>query len=96
MNYSEAKVRAENCYKTIMDFVVTGENGIEQPRVIAVKHVDGSYLEFHSAAYEKLNDDWLAVFTEHHGYFVYHCDDVKWIRQLSYRDLYIYDAWGGE
>jgi hypothetical protein len=96
MNYSEAKIKAENCYKTIMDFAVSDEKGVKRARIIAVQHADGSYLEFHGAAYEKLDCDWLAVFTEHHGYFVYHWGDVKWVRELSHRDLYIYDDWGGE
>jgi hypothetical protein len=91
MNHSEAKIKAKECYDKIMDFTALGKYGIKQARIIAVQHADGSYLEFHSAAYEKLDDDWLAVFTEHHGYFVYHCEDVKWIRELQHTNLYLFD-----
>lgn len=50
-------------------------------RVVAVEHCDGSYLEFHSACYRKLNKEWHVVFTEHHGSHVYHKDDVLKIKE---------------
>jgi len=66
------------------DFIVK-----KRARVIAVYHGDRSYLEFHSACFREISEDFMAVFTEHHGYHVYHVDDVDWIREwLSPKCLY--------
>ena len=65
----------------------------KRQRIIAVYHFDGSYLEFHSACFKKLDDEWMAVFTEHHGNFLYHFEDVRWIKewdQNKLRELYRY------
>jgi hypothetical protein len=89
MDYKEALKRAKQANKRIdlHSFIVN-----KKPRIIAVKHHDGSYLEFHSAAFFKLDDkgEWMAVFTEHHGIFVYHFEDVKWIKELNENILYWY------
>jgi len=50
-------------------------------RIIFVQHGDGSKLEFHSACFSKLSDDFMAVFTEHHGYHIYHVDDIDYIKE---------------
>ena len=65
----------------------------EETRVIAVQHDDGSYLEFHSACFRKIDDDFFAVFTEHHDFHVYHKEDVKWIKEYaSPKYLYYNDS----
>ena len=83
MNYKEAQEKADKIFETIglvgsHDFTVN-----KIPRIIAVNHFDGSYLEFHSACFRKIDDEWMAVFTEHHGMFVYHFEDVKTITELN-------------
>ena len=54
-------------------------------RVIAIKHSDGSYLEFHSACFRKYSKNFFFVFTEHHGNHIYHNEDVECI--MSWEDL---------
>lgn len=39
-------------------------------------HDDGSVLHFDSAFLLRVDVDWIAVFTEHHGYTVYHDSDL--------------------
>ena len=80
MNREEArKLALETDKKTIFsDFIID-----KKSRIIAISHGDGSYLEFHSACFKKLNKEWLAVFTEHHGIYLYHIDDIKNIKELS-------------
>ena len=76
MNYKEAKEKAQEMHDKLTGYEFA-EN--KKARIIAVKHCDGSYLEFHSATFEKLDEEWTAVFTEHHGMFVYHFEDVEYI-----------------
>jgi len=61
----------------------------KEERVIAIKHLDGTYLEFHSACCREIAKNWIAVFTEHHKYFVYEMDDLVWIKEwLKPKTLY--------
>lgn len=78
MNYKEAKEKAQEIHDKLTGYEFTKN---KKARIIAVKHCDGSYLEFHSATFEKLDEEWTAVFTEHHGMFVYHFEDVKYIKE---------------
>jgi len=78
---------------TIYDFIVK-----KQCRIISIKHGDGSYLEFHSACFRKLNEEWMAVLTEHHGIYIYHFEDIKSIVEWSrdrkkYNTLYLNKEW---
>ena len=50
-------------------------------RVVAVKHGDGSYFEFNGACFRKIMKDFMVVFTEHHGFHLYHIDDVDFIKE---------------
>jgi hypothetical protein len=84
MNLKQAKKELDKCAKTLdlNAFIVN-----KHQRVIAVYHFDDSYLEFHSACFKKLDDKWMAVFTEHHGNFLYHFEDVEWIKEWGHNDL---------
>lgn len=85
-SYKEALALAEKMDKKIdiYDFIVR-----RNARVVAVQHMDGSYLEFHSACFRKLSKDFFAVFTEHHGTKVYHREDVEFVREwLKPKSLY--------
>jgi hypothetical protein len=90
MNLKQAKKELDQISKTLdlNAFIVN-----KQPRIISVYHFDGSYLEFHSASFKKLDDEWMAVFTEHHGNFLYHFEDVRWIKEWDknkLKELYRY------
>jgi hypothetical protein len=77
---------------SLYDFIVK-----KQCRIISIKHGDGSYLEFHSACFRKLNKEWMAVFTEHHGTHIYHYEDVKdieeWFGKGKHKILYHNKEW---
>ena len=45
-------------------------------RSVTLKHEDGSYLHFDSAFLMRVENEWIACFTEHHGTFVYHITDL--------------------
>lgn len=78
MNYKDAKTLAESMDKSITLNDLMEDKTI---RIIAIQHEDGSYLEFHSAVYRSLDDEWFVVYTEHHGDHVYNKDDVKWVKE---------------
>ena len=81
IGYKDALKLAADVGKTLVfpdDFVIK-----QQCKVIEFLHVDGSYCKFVSACFKKIADDWIAIYTEHHGKFVYHTDDVKWVRVSS-------------
>ncbi len=80
MNYKEAKEKAQKMHDKLTGYEFTKN---KKARIISVKHCDGSYLEFHSATFEKLDKEWTAVFTEHHGMIVYHFEDVEYIKEIS-------------
>lgn len=43
---------------------------------VALQHGDGTFMFLKAAFAMTVDGVWVAVFTEHHGYFVYHSDDV--------------------
>lgn len=45
-------------------------------RVVILEHEDGSYLQFDRAFLMMCEREWLICFTEHHGFHVYHKDDL--------------------
>ena len=51
------------------------------PRIICFKHCDGSFFRFRSSCYREIDKDWFVIFTEHHGEFVYHKEDVEYVRE---------------
>jgi len=75
MNYKEALKVASQKDKTL-------EAGRELSKIILVRHFDGSVLEFHDACWEKIDEEWYAVYTEHNGCHVYHYEDVKSIEEV--------------
>jgi hypothetical protein len=53
---------------------------------VKIIHEEGTILSFECAGVVDLEDDgWLAVFTEHHGFHVYHKDDLEGI--ITYLNL---------
>ena len=93
MNLKEAKIMAEKLDKELdlHAFIVDKKAEVKRARIIVVQHHDGSYLELHSACFQKLDEEWMVVFTEHHGVFVYHFEDVRWIKELGEDYLYQYE-----
>lgn len=47
---------------------------------VLVLHDDASTLLFQNAGVCIIENDWFVVFTEHHGFHVYHNEDAKWIQ----------------
>lgn len=45
-------------------------------RSVTLMHEDGSYLHFDSAFLMRIQSEWIACFTEHHGLHIYHVDDL--------------------
>ena len=45
-------------------------------RNVVIEHEDGTYLHFDSAFLMRVESEWIACFTEHHGVHVYHADDL--------------------
>lgn len=50
---------------------------------VYVKHEDGTELDFNSAFLQK-DDEWVYIFTEHHGFHVYHLEDLE--KCMSYQE----------
>jgi len=40
-------------------------------------------LKFYHACIKKLDKEWTVVCTEHHGNFLYHFEDVEFIREIK-------------
>lgn len=80
MNLLEAREMAGKLekVKNLHDFYVR-----RRYRIIALVHKDGSFFEFHRSAFQKLDDEWFAIFTEHHGTFVYSIEDIERIKEWN-------------
>jgi len=78
LNYKEVLKKAEEINKTLTcnDFIVG-----KIAKVIEFLHGDGTYCKFVSACSERIDIDWIAIYTEHHGVLVYHVEDLKWVRE---------------
>ena len=79
IGYKDAKKLADGVGKALSypkDFVVR-----KRARVIEMQHCDGTYCKFISACFRKVADDWISIYTEHHGTFVYHTEDLKCVRE---------------
>lgn len=50
---------------------------------VYIKHEDGTELDFNYAFVRK-EDEWVFIFTEHHGFHVYHMEDLE--KCVSYKD----------
>jgi len=66
------------------------------PRVIQLKHSDGTFFEFHSCLFADVDEDWFVIITEHHGLFVYERDDVEYVKLIK-GDKYLHrnEDYGG-
>ena len=45
-------------------------------------HIDGTQCEFVGSFIEQF-DEWVAIYTEHHGYFIYHWTDLAALITLN-------------
>lgn len=74
MNYRDAKKEAEkfSCEDAKFD------------KKIFIKHHDGSTLNFTYSSYKKIEDEWILVATEHHGFFSYHVEDLDSVKVEDY------------
>ena len=70
MNYKDITKYAKEKDKTLL-------NGNDFTGTSIIKHEDGTILILEFSCYEK-KENWLIFFTEHHGFFVYHTDDMHW------------------
>ena len=43
---------------------------------VYIEHLDGTKMELHYATYRK-DEEWITIFTEHNGIFVYHIEDLE-------------------
>ena len=84
MKYKEAQQKADKLYKKVRLNKFTTK---KRSRIIAIQHEDGSYLEFHSAFFRKLDNEWLVVVTENHGVFFYHFEYISWIKEFDKKIL---------
>jgi hypothetical protein len=44
---------------------------------VKLDHDDGSTFFWNGAFYQWLDDNYIAIFTEHHSFHVYHIDDIS-------------------
>ena len=70
MNYKEACEKAKEIDRSLLVC-------IDLKDFIYLSHSDGSKCMW-SHANLKEDGEWIFIFTEHHGYFVYHKEDVKY------------------
>lgn len=45
-------------------------------RNVILEHEDGSYMHYDSAFLMRVESEWIACFTEHHGVHIYHASDL--------------------
>ena len=89
IGYKDAKKLAKEIGNELVypdDFVVN-----KRAKVIEFLHMDGTNCSFTSACFEKIADDWIAIYTEHHGEFVYHTDDLEWVRESLRPEILYYN-----
>lgn len=51
--------------------------------VVRINHHDGSSFTYTHSFLIYITDEWLAVFTEHHGYKVYNTGDLTFFAQYK-------------
>jgi hypothetical protein len=86
MTYQEAIEKAKARDKTL-------RSDKDFNHVVTLNHMDDSRLEFHGAdmvewAGAVHGVSWIVVFTEHHGYFVYHQVDLAGRSQVPMEEFY--------
>jgi len=78
ISYKEALEKANKINKKInIDDFNMGKGA----RIVSWLHSDGSRFEVASACVRKISKNFIAIFTEHHGIFVYYTDDLEWVRE---------------
>ena len=89
IGYNDAKKIAEEIGKDLVfpeNFVID-----KKCKVIEFLHGDGTYCKINSACFVNIEDDWIAIYTEHHGNFIYHKDDLKWVRESKNPNILYYN-----
>jgi hypothetical protein len=74
MNYKEAVEKAKEINKTLSYKDLNG--------TVCFRHGDGSECKYANSTYIK-EDEWIFIFTEHHGVLVYHCEDLDRINMTT-------------
>lgn len=54
-------------------------------RSVTLIHEEGTYLHYESAFLMRIESEWIACFTEHHGVLVYHADDLSGYWEMERR-----------
>ena len=82
ITYSQANEVKEILLKSIdeKDYSIEVGNGVRMPRILTIQHVDGSLLKFVSAVFRRVSD-FVFVFTEHHGNFLYQETDISSVKE---------------
>ena len=78
MNYKEARAKAEEIDKGLR----VGEHF---KSVVYIEHLDHSKMELWFADIRE-DGEWVMIFTEHHGIFVYHKEDLENIHDVLIKD----------
>ena len=80
LGYKDAKILAEEWSKAldVKDFIVR-----KRAKIVSFLHGDGTYCEFAYACVKRIDEDYWAICTEHHGTLVYHKDDLDWIKEYK-------------
>ena len=79
MERKAARKIADEIDKTL--FITDFRNMVE------IMHEDGTHLKINHACYNDLDDEWLAIFSEHHGVFVYHKEDLIWVKEWKQPEI---------
>ena len=69
------KAKAEEIDKTL-------RADVHFNHIVMVEHGDGTKLELHYATLVR-EDEWVMIFTEHNGTFVYHNEDLNKIEEIE-------------
>lgn len=81
LTYKDAYKKAEE-----MDRSLNARDNLNS--TIAFKHGDGSYCKYRHADFVRLSNIWFVIFTEHHGFHVYHFEDLEWVKKVNDEWLY--------
>ena len=80
MSYKEALKKA-NAINKELGLEAFHSKSKKRTRIVSWLHSDGSRFEVASACVRKISKNFIAIFTEHHGIFVYYTDDLEWVRE---------------
>ena len=80
ISYKDVCEKANEIKNKLDRFCFVSEDKPGFPRVISWKHFDDSFFEIKSACYSYIGD-FIIIFTEHHNNFVYHLEDIRWVKE---------------